>query len=82
MTKQEIALQVFLKRMPSGHINAENMPGFVSAAQHAYEVAELFMAAARPKPVVVKMGQTTCKHGDPMPMTCPNCAAEPPGDDL
>lgn len=41
--KREIALQVFLTKMPSGYFSDLVVSGYTSAAAQAFEVAELFL---------------------------------------
>lgn len=42
--RDDIALQIFLKRAPTGHVNKETIRGFESAIDQSYELADMFIA--------------------------------------
>ena len=52
LTRDEIALQIFIKRMPSGPLNEEFRRGYVSAAAQSYEIADLFIVHTTKPPKV------------------------------
>lgn len=43
MTIHDIALEVYLKKIPTGHVNDSTRQAYESAAKQAYEVAAIFM---------------------------------------
>jgi hypothetical protein len=43
VTKDAVALEIFLRRMPGERYNETSKQGFVAAAKAAVEIAELFM---------------------------------------
>ncbi len=47
LSRDEVALQVFLRKIPATHINASTLKGFQDAAVQAYEVADVFFALMR-----------------------------------
>ena len=46
MTREEVALQIFLKRMPTDTFTDKSKLGFDSAVAQAFEVADLFLEKA------------------------------------
>ncbi len=43
MNRDELALEIFLKKLPPGHVNDQTRAGIESAVAQAYEVADLFL---------------------------------------
>lgn len=43
MTKEQIAIEIFLRRMPGERYSEASKQGFVAAAKAAIEIAEMFM---------------------------------------
>lgn len=61
MKREEMAFQLFLKKLPSGHVNESTLPGYRAAAREALELADVFLeeAAKETKAPAVKAPEDT-----------------------
>jgi hypothetical protein len=46
MTRAEVALHIFLKRMPTEPLTEKTMGGYASSMEQSFEIADLFLEKA------------------------------------